>query len=192
MTRDILFRAGDVADLSTLLEIDLDASALFERAGLFLDLPETHEFSVNERARLQASLEAGTTLIAMDLRGRPIGFIAIGLRDDLPYVEQISVRISHMKRGIGTSLLDAAARAPAVRTAAALWLTTYEHLPWNRAFYERNGFITVPESECGPDLRADLDFQRKWLPLPTQRIAMRRDIVRPPGNQRSAVHSNPE
>jgi len=172
--RDILFRAGDPEDLATLLEIDLDASVLFERAGLFLDLPETHEFSVSERRSLQASLDAGRALIAMDLRGHPLGFIALGLRDGLPYIEQISVRVSHMQRGIGTALLDTAFHSLAARRAAALWLTTYDHLPWNRAFYERNGFIPVPEKDCGPDLRADLDFQRRWLPLPAQRVAMRR------------------
>jgi GNAT superfamily N-acetyltransferase len=172
--RDILFRAGDPADLATLLEIDLDASVLFERAGLFLDLPETHEFSVSERRNLRASLDAGTSLIAMDLRGQPVGFIALGLRDGLPYIEQISVRVSHMQRGIGSALLDTAFHTFASRRATALWLTTYDHLPWNREFYERNGFVRVPETGYGPDLRADLDFQRRWLPLPAQRVAMSR------------------
>lgn len=169
MRDDVAFRTGEPADLATLLDIDLDAGLLFERAGLYLDLPESHEFSVTERERLRASLAAGTTTIAMDLRGHALAFVAMGRRDDSPYIEQISVRANCTRRGIGSMLLDRAL-CPAPDT----WLTTYDHLPWNRPFYERHGFVRVPEDRCGPDIRADLEFQRRWLPLPAQRIAMRR------------------
>ena len=169
MTPTVLFRAGEPADLPVLLDIDLDAGLLFERAGMYLDLPESHEFSVTERERLRASLTAGATTIAMDPRGRPLAFVAMGLRDRAPYIEQISVRADSTRRGIGSMLLDRA-----LREASDAWLTTYDHLPWNRPFYERHGFVRVPEEDCGPDLCADLEFQRRWLPLPAQRIAMRR------------------
>lgn len=169
MRNDVVFRAGEPGDLATLLEIDLDAGLLFERAGLYLDLPESHEFPVTERDRLRASLTAGTTLIAMDLRGHALAFVAMGVRDRSPYVEQISVRANCTRRGLGSMLLERA-----LRSAPDSWLTTYDHLPWNRPFYERHGFVRVPEESCGPDIRADLEFQRRWLPLPAQRIAMRR------------------
>jgi GNAT superfamily N-acetyltransferase len=169
MREDVIFRAGEPADLATLREIDDDAGLLFERAGLYLDLPESHEFSVVERERLRASLLAGMTTIAMNLRGRPLAFIALGRRDGSPYIEQISVRAACTRRGVGSMLLDRA-----LRVMPDTWLTTYDHLPWNRPFYERHGFVRVPEETCGPGIRADLEFQRRWLPLPAQRIAMRR------------------
>ena len=168
------FRAGDVGDLTTLLEIDQDSSLLFERAGLYLDLPEAHEFPVSEREHLLASLTAGLTIIAMDARGHALAFVALGERDGSPYVEQISVRAEFTRRGIGSALLDLALRTADARNALAAWLTTYDHLPWNRPFYERHGFVRVPEAECGFGIRAELEFQRRWLPLPAQRIAMRR------------------
>ena len=86
MTPTVLFRAGEPADLPVLLDIDLDAGLLFERAGMYLDLPESHEFSVTERERLRASLTAGATTIAMDPRGRPLAFVAMGQRDRAPYI----------------------------------------------------------------------------------------------------------
>jgi GNAT superfamily N-acetyltransferase len=172
--RAFRFRAGLPADLALLLEIDLDAGSVFERAGLYLDLPETHEFSTSERRRLHASLTAGGTIIAMDGVGTAAGFIALGMLGALPYVEQISVRTRDMRAGLGTALLAAASRHPAAQRGPALWLTTYDHLPWNRPFYERNGFVAVPEQDCGPAILAELAFQRRWLPLPAQRIAMRR------------------
>ena len=169
MRDDVAFRTGEPADLATLLDIDLDAGLLFERAGLYLDLPESHEFPVTERARLRASLATGATTIALDPRGHALAFVAMGWRDDSPYVEQVSVRANCTRRGIGSMLLDRALRA-----APDAWLTTYDHLPWNRPFYERHGFVRVPEERCGSDIRAELEFQRRWLPLPAQRIAMRR------------------
>lgn len=169
MRDQVVFRVGEPADLATLLEIDLDASLLFERAGLFLDLPESHVFCETERERLRASLAAGTAIIAMDRRGHALAFVAMGQRDHSPYVEQISVRAQCTRRGIGSTLL-----ARALSTHPDSWLTTYDHLPWNRPFYERHGFVRVPEEACGPGIRADLEFQRRWLPLPAQRIAMRR------------------
>lgn len=168
------FRAGEVGDLATLLEIDQDSSQLFERAGLYLDLPEGHEFPASEREHLRASLADGLAIIAMDGRGHALAFVALGERDGSPYVEQISVRAEFTHRGIGSALLDLALRTADARNAPAAWLTTYDHLPWNRPFYERHGFVRIPEADCGHEIRAELEFQRRWLPLPAQRIAMRR------------------
>jgi len=55
----------------------------------------------------------------------------------------------------------------------ALWLTTYGHLAWNVPFYASEGFELVSESECGPGVRHHIEEQRRWLPLPEQRVAMR-------------------
>jgi GNAT superfamily N-acetyltransferase len=170
----ISFRPGVRADLALLLELDLDASIAFERVGLFLDLPETHAFPVSERERLRQSLESGTTLVALDDYGQAVGFVALGRIDALAYVEQISVRVRHARRGIGTALLRLAWDMLIWRGETELWLTTYAHLSWNRPFYERNGFAPVPESECGPGILRELAFQRRWLPMPSQRLAMRR------------------
>jgi len=53
-------------------------------------------------------------------------------------------------------------------------MTTYTHLPWNRPFYERHGFVRVPESACPRGIVAILDDQRRALPAPHERIAMLR------------------
>ena len=167
------YRAGRPEDLDLLLEIDREACTLFEQAGLTLDVPEPNAFSERECARFAASLAAGGTIIAIDARGEGVGFIGVGLIDARPYVEQLSVRPAFMRRGIGASLLDRAFRWSRVYGAHPLWLTTYDHLPWNRPFYERHGYAVVPEKECEPELRKELQFQRRWLPRPDQRVAMR-------------------
>lgn len=176
--RGILFRLGETADLQALCDIDLDAGELFERAGLELSLPDDHEYQVAERTRWRRCLEAGTTFIAMDMRGRAVGFAAMDLLDGEPYLEQLSVRVSHMRRGIGSALIHAALDAARSDGAAAMWLTTYAHLPWNRPFYERHAFSLVPPHRCGPGLLRELEQQRRWLPHPQERIAMRKQLSR--------------
>ena len=176
--RGILLRLGEAADLQALCDIDLDAGELFERAGLELSLPEDHEYLVAERTRWRRCLEAGTTVIAMDMRGRAVGFAAIDLLDGEPYLEQLSVRVSHMRRGIGSALINAALDAACRDSAAAMWLTTYAHLPWNRPLYEKHAFSVVPPSRCGAGILRELEQQRRWLPHPQERIAMRKQLRR--------------
>jgi len=80
-----------------------------------------------------------------------------------------------MRRGVGRGLLHhtfAWARA----NGDALWLTTYGHLAWNRPFYEREGFAVMPEASWPPGVAHHIAEQRRWLPLPDERVAMRRAL----------------
>ena len=74
-------------------------------------------------------------------------------------------------RGVGTALLETAFRWADAR-GAGLWLNTYGHLSWNRPFYERRGFLLVPEAEWRAEMRTVVQEQRANLPLPDQRVVM--------------------
>jgi GNAT superfamily N-acetyltransferase len=174
---NVHFRAATECDLPVFREIDDDAGILFESAGLFLDLPDDNDFVRGEQAHWQRSLADGRSLVAMDHAGDVAGFIAVRRLDADPYVAQLSVRRSHMRRGIGAALLRQVIRTCAADGSARLRLTTYAHLPWNRPFYERHAFALDDEAELGPELRAQLDLERRWLPLPRQRVAMSRVLV---------------
>jgi len=168
----ITLRTASVLEIDTLYAIDLDASRLYEQAGLRMEFSSDHEFIVAERARWQQCLSAGTCLLATDTRGEPLGFAATGQLDGEPYLDQLSVRVSAMRRGIGTLLLDAVTEMVSDTGGRTLWLITYSQLRWNRPFYERRGFVAVPEDRCGPEIRHELSYQRRWLPLPQQRLVM--------------------
>ena len=114
----------------------------------------------------------------MSREGRVLGFAASGLRDDEPYLDQLSVRTQFMRRGVGTSLLNAVQRQAIHAGGRVLWLTTYGHLPWNRPFYERAGFAVIGESRWGPQIRNESSYERRWLPCPQQRIVMRKELAR--------------
>lgn len=171
-------RAGRGTELSTLVSIDDDACSLFVDAGFDVDLPPEHPYTSAEHARWQRVLDAGGTIVATTSAGDAIGFAALDVLDGDAYLEQLSVRRTFMRRGLGSALI-AATVASALRSgASALWLTTYDHLPWNRPYYERQGFQRVAEESCGAGIRATLDHQRAWLPHPERRIAMRLTLGR--------------
>ncbi len=162
-------RPARASELQMLVAIDDDASELYARAGLALTFDKSHPFVVAESARWAAAIERGLAHVAVDPGDRPIGFTTLGFVDSEPYLDQIAVRRSSMRRGVGTALLRHAFEWSRGRS---LWLTTYLHLPWNRPYYERHGFVLVPERACGPELRAILRDQRAALPDPEMRVAM--------------------
>ena len=173
----IAIRSGSIRDIDILADIDLDASVLFERAGLRLDFPNEHEVTMAERKRWLRCLSAGTVLVAVDRSGLDVGFAAVGMRDAQPYLDQLSVRMSSMGQGIGTELLCGSMRMAMEGGSKALWLTTYSHLSWNRPYYERHGFVIVSPEQCGAELRCELSFERRLLPRPDERVVMRKDLA---------------
>ncbi len=181
MLRDTIFliRDASVADFNSLCDIDADASALFVAAGLDLESDDAREFERNEQQRWLECLVAGSCWVAMDPDGGAVGFAAMTMVDSEPYLQQISVRAGFMRRGIGAWLIGRVVQAALAAGHARLWLTTYSHLAWNRPFYERCGFVVVPERGCGPELQTVLDFERRWLPEAPMRVAMCRPVDGP-------------
>jgi GNAT superfamily N-acetyltransferase len=155
-----------------LVSIDEDAAELYAQSGLPLVLPPDHPFSIAERALWTASLEQGFCYLALDASNDAVGFAALTELDGTAYLDQLSVRFSAMRRGVGSHLLQAASDWARARQYPSLTLTTYDHLPFNRPFYERRGFVTVAEAQLTPGLLHHLREQRRYLPLPTERVAM--------------------
>ncbi|HVY80219.1 MAG TPA: GNAT family N-acetyltransferase [Steroidobacteraceae bacterium] len=169
-------RIGAADEIDTLRDIDDDASRLFVEAGLDVDVPPDHEFIVRERSRWLHALQTGNTLLIVGSAGAALGFAATGTRDGEPYLDQLSVRTHFMRIGLGSALLEATENRARANGARTLWLTTYRHLPWNRPFYERAGFVVIPEADCGTEMLATLMYERRWLPQPGERVVMRKDL----------------
>lgn len=167
---EIAVRIAGADELPLVLDIDDDATRRYTAHGFSLGLHETHPFAIAERARWGAALGAGLGRIA-EREGLAVGVAILGIVDEAPYLDQLSVRLDHMGQGVGGALLQHAIRWAAPQ--GGLVLTTYRHLPWNRPFYEKRGLVEVPESAWGPQLRAIVAEQRSDLPDPDQRMVMR-------------------
>jgi len=175
-------RAARADELGVLVAIDDDASTLYADAGIALRFESSHPFVAAERTRFQAALQRGDVLIAAQVTSNgvasassadePIGFAALGELDGDAYLEQLCVVRRVMRRGVGRALLKAALERARTQRYRSVTLTTYAHLPWNRAFYERVGFRVLSPAQVTPGLEQQLDEQRRHLPLPEQRVAM--------------------
>lgn len=170
----LLIRQASPVEIDEMVSIDVDACTLYSEAGLDGDLGPEHPYSIAERACWTRCAREGNAFVAGPPGARPVGLLVMDRIEGAAYLEQLSIRRAAMRQGLGRLLLR---RAIEWAGTEALWLTTYVHIPWNRPFYERHGFITIPESICPPGIAAILDDQRRALPAPGERIAMRR----PPG-----------
>jgi GNAT superfamily N-acetyltransferase len=170
---DLTIRTARADELPVLVSIDDDASTLYAEWGLALALPPTHPFTVAERALWRSSLEQGSVYLALDAAHQPLGFAALALLDGAAYLDQLSVRRTAMRRGVGRQLLQVAIDWARSQSQPALTLTTYNHLAFNSPFYERHGFQVLAPAEPTPGLVHHLEEQRRYLPLPEQRVAMR-------------------
>jgi GNAT superfamily N-acetyltransferase len=170
---DLTIRSASRSELDLLVAIDEDAAELYAQSGIPIVLPPEHPFSVAERKLWSHSLEQGFVSLALDGSGSAVGFAALSELDGVGYLDQLSVRLSAMRRGVGGQLLEGAIDWARARHYPSLTLTTYDHLPFNRPFYERRGFLKLAGSDLAPGLAHHLEEQRRHLPAPHQRIAMR-------------------
>lgn len=101
-------RTAHSDELQKLVAIDDEASELYAEAGLILEFEKDHPFVVAENLRWASAIEQGLAHVAVNRQGTPIGFTALGYVDGEPYLDQISVLLNYMRRGVGTALLNQA------------------------------------------------------------------------------------
>ena len=167
-------RRAQASEIELLRAIDDDAVTLYAEHGMPIELGSEHRFAREELRRWLRAADLGRVFLAIDEQGRGLGFAALDLIDGEPYLDQLSVRVAAMRRGIGRRLLAESDEWATAVGGSALWLTTYDHLAFNRPYYERHGYVVVAEAICGPGIRHHLDQQRLYLPAPAHRVAMRR------------------
>jgi GNAT superfamily N-acetyltransferase len=172
---DFSIRPARLLEVPYAFEIDDVAFRSFADVGLLVELADDHPFVIDERERWRKAAEHGDLYLAI-VDDEAVGFAALGTCDGHPELEQLAVFPEYGRRGIGRALIEHVCTVCRARGETELWLTTYDHVPWNGPFYERAGFLPVPESECGPEVRATLDAQRAVLLAPERRIAMRRRL----------------
>lgn len=167
----LTLRVLSADDIGEAIAIDDDACALYPTVGVHFDIGPDHPFARAEYARWTQAARDGLAFVAAENDGPALALLVLGHVDGLPYLDQLSVRSPAMRRGIGRWLVR---HSIAWAADAALWLTTYSHVPWNRPFYESEGFEVVALADCPASITAILDEQRRCLPAPEQRVAMRR------------------
>ncbi|MDP1631595.1 MAG: GNAT family N-acetyltransferase [Caulobacter sp.] len=123
-------------------------------------------------------VDAGTVWEAIDSQATPVGFVACEQFEDRLHIWELAVLESHQRQGLGARLMTAAAEGARTRGLAALTLTTFATVPWNRPFYARLGYAVVSEVGAMAEPLAACLAQERGRGLP-DRCAMLLPLQRP-------------
>jgi ribosomal protein S18 acetylase RimI-like enzyme len=159
-------------ELETLQEIERAAGQCFADVGM----PEIADDVPLPVTELDRYRRAGLAWVAVDPKDQPVAYLIADPVDGGLHVEQVSVHPSYARRGIGRSLLERVATHAVAGGSPVLTLITFEHVPWNAAYYRRCGFRVLDEREWTPGLRAIREREAvhglgRW-----PRVCMRKDL----------------
>ncbi|MEV6876968.1 GNAT family N-acetyltransferase [Amycolatopsis sp. NPDC051128] len=144
-----MIRLARPDDLPALIDIEREAGGLFRDVGMTA-IADDDPGSVAELAKYQAD---GRAWVSVDDGDRPVAYLVAEVVDGHAHVEQVSVRPSHARRGLGSALIETLAAWAVSRGLPALTLTTFAAVPWNAPYYERLRFRVLEDAEIGDGLR---------------------------------------
>ncbi|UOZ07491.1 GNAT family N-acetyltransferase [Amycolatopsis sp. WQ 127309] len=144
-----MIRLARPDDLPALIDVEREAGQLFRDLGMAA-IADDDPGSVAELSVYQAD---GRAWVSVDADDRPVAYLIAEVVDGRAHIEQVSVRPSHARRGLGSALIETLAEWAAERGLPALTLTTFTEVPWNAPYYERLRFRAVEDAEIGDGLR---------------------------------------
>jgi GNAT superfamily N-acetyltransferase len=168
----VAIRAALVDDLPVLQEIEVEAGRVFADVGMD-SVASDDAFPLDVLLGYQA---AGRAWVAADEHDAPIGYLVVDLVDGNAHVEQVSVRPSFGRRGVGRALIDEVVRWARERGLPAVTLTTFRDVAWNGPYYARCGFRTLRPDEVTPGLAAIRRHERDLGLDQWPRVCMRREV----------------
>jgi GNAT superfamily N-acetyltransferase len=159
-------------ELARLADIERDAASLF-RDTRYAWLAERAD--ALPPAFLETQQQQGLVWVAVDGAG-PIGFAVVHRHiDGQPFLEEMSIEPEHTRRRLGARLLETICDDVRGSGAAYMALTTFDDVPWNAPFYERNGFQRLNDADLTAGLRERLAKELELYPG-VSRVAMRRNF----------------
>ncbi|MFN0030509.1 MAG: GNAT family N-acetyltransferase [Acidimicrobiales bacterium] len=149
--------------------IEVDAGARFRAVGLDAIANDDPPAA----AVLLTYVADGRAWLA-ERNGELVGYATASVVDGEGHLDQVSVLGLAAGHGIGALLVDRVCRWAADAGYHAVSLTTFRDVPWNGPYYQRLGFVEIPEHGCGPELRAIRRAERHAGLDVRPRIAMRK------------------
>lgn len=166
MQADLMLGGMKSDEIETLRVIDKEARARYAALPGFDSAAQSPPIAADR-------LASGETIVARR-RGDAVGFVLLQPLDDRLYLANISVRPEAGGKGVGLALLDATLARARVAGLDAVTLATFRTPRWNGPWFRRHGFVTMPEAEIGPGLRAILDRHSQFLDMATRETLWRR------------------
>jgi GNAT superfamily N-acetyltransferase len=144
-----VIRVADGDDLARLEQIENEADALL------IDFLHAADWSAAPGIERRMSRVGYVLALAENENEDTVGFVHVLLMADRAHLEQLSVLPSHVRRGHGRSLVEAAKAEAAALGCDSMSLRTFADVPWNAPFYADCGFV-----EAEPETSFELDLVR--------------------------------
>jgi GNAT superfamily N-acetyltransferase/uncharacterized damage-inducible protein DinB len=145
-------RLAEPDDIPSLASVERRAVRLFEgwtaRTGLTPQILD-HVSSVEE---LDEARQRGHLWVATR-GGEVVGFAQAMILDGVAHLDEIDVVPEHMRKGVGSRLVETVCRWAVNAGYSKISLSTFRDVPWNRPFYESRGFRVVDPGGLLPQHR---------------------------------------
>ncbi len=164
----IVIRPSTRDDIATIRDVEVDAGQMFRSVGLDTIADDDPPGS----ATIAEHLRRATAWTA-ELDASVVGYALSSVVDGQGHLDQISVRRAAAGQGIGRLLIDHVCRWASECGHDELTLTTFVDVPWNGPYYTRLGFRHLDDADCGPDLGAIREKERRAGIDVAPRTAMR-------------------
>lgn len=149
----MIVRYGSETDIAALTVVELSAGTVFEGTHMAWAVGQT---SAPEYFRAALAQKA---LWVADDGGMPVGFLRAERLAGSFYIDEMSVAVSHQRRGIGRRLMEVALAEAVQRGFGAASLITDRTIPWNAPLYAQFGFQVLSAEETPPALARRLAVQ---------------------------------
>jgi ribosomal protein S18 acetylase RimI-like enzyme len=143
-----VIREARAEEIPVLADVERAAGEAFRALGM----AEIADDEPPSAEVLRGYLERGNAWVWCD-EDEPLAYALLDTVDGRTHVEQVSVHPRGAGRGLGRVLVGAAVDRARARGEDGVTLTTFADVPWNRPYYERLGFVVLPEAVQGPELR---------------------------------------
>jgi len=144
-----VIRAARPDDISVIRDIEVAAGELFRGLGMDAiadDTPPTE-------SELAPYVRDGRAWVATEPDDVPIAYILVEIVDGWAHIEQVTVHPLHSRMGLGRALIEQVEQWSIGCGLSGMMLTTFRDVPWNAPYYERLGFMRVPEPAWSEGLR---------------------------------------
>jgi GNAT superfamily N-acetyltransferase len=169
-------RPAQEQDLPHLPEIEAATAKLFAPLGL----DELFSPSADRLAQIRPYFDAGHIWVAVYDDGDPVGFAMAAVIDGGAHLEEVDVLPDYGRRGIGSALIERVCQWARDHELATIALSTQKNVPWNMPFYEKLGFVVVPDGKLTAAY-LELRQHERALGLPVEdRVIMKKIIKHPP------------
>ena len=141
---------------------DADELAAILRAamrGAMPWLPDLHT-PEEDRRFLRTIVLPNEEVWVAEVDERPAGFVALGSREGVVYLQHIYVAPEHQSRGIGGELISVAKK----RRPSGFRLWVFQKNERARGFYERHGLSLVELTDGSGNEEREPDALYEWVP----------------------------